>query len=180
MSKLEFKSKSLDYDPTNNKQTHVILVDDNNSVVNVFLEEAAIDLSNAELYKLAMQKHYDINFPKKAENERFEKVDEKLGSMDDAMDVLVAFAVSIQGNMNLPAYRRIASVAKPLVSGKRYNNGDVIVMPYPYDTNTKWPKDTPTLFSFTMQSGEGYNFKGQKLAEMLQQGVLSVVMPRIE
>ena len=162
MSKLEFKSKSLDYDPTNNKQTHVILVDDNNSVVHVFLEEAA------------------INFPKKAENERFEKVDEKLGSMDDAMDVLVAFAVSIQGNMNLPAYRRIASVAKPLVNGKRYNNGDVVVMPYPFDTNAKWPKDTPTLLTFAMQSGEGYTYKGQKTMEMLQQGVLSVVMPRIE
>lgn len=180
MSKLEFKSKSLDYDLTNNKQTHIILVDDNNSVVHVFLEEAAIDLSNAELYKLAIQKHYDINFPKKAENERFEKVDEKLGSMDDAMDVLVAFAVSIQGNMNLPAYRRIASVAKPLVSGKRYNNGDVVVMPYPYDTNNKWPKDTSTLFVFSMQENEGFTYKAQKVEDMIRQGVLSIVMPKIE
>lgn len=180
MSKLEFKSKSLDYDSTNNKRTHVILVDDNGSVVHVFLEEAVIDLSNAELYKLAMQKHYDINFPSKAENERFEKVDEKLSNVDDAMDVLVAFAVSIQGNMNIPAYNRIVSVAKPLVNGKRYMNGDAVVMPYPFDTNAKWPKDTKTLFLFAMQEGEGYSYKGQKLSEMLQQGALSVVMPRIE
>jgi hypothetical protein len=180
VSKLEFKSKSLDYDPTNNKQTHIILVDDNNSVVHVFLEESAIDLSNAELYKMAMQKHYDINFPSKAENEKFDKVDEKLGSMNDAMDVLVAFAVSMQGNMGIPAYRKIASVAKPLELNKRYANMDVITAPYPYNTNEKWPKDTPTLFTFSMQEGEGYNYKGQKVEELLRQGVLNMVLPRVD
>ncbi|PEY46248.1 hypothetical protein CN359_31170, partial [Bacillus thuringiensis] len=65
MSKLEFKSKSLDYGLSNNKRTHVILVDDNNSVVHIYLDESAIELTNGELYSMAMQELYDVNFPNK-------------------------------------------------------------------------------------------------------------------
>lgn len=180
MSKLEFKSKSLDYDLSNNKRTHVILVDDNNSVVHIYLDESAIDMSNAELYSMAMQELYDVNFPSKAENDKFNKVEEKIDAVDNAMDVIVAFAVSIKGSMNTRAYAKIASAAKPLVSGKRYGNGDVVVMPYPYDTNEKWPKGTPTIYSFAMQEGEGYNYKAQKVDEMIKQGILSMVMPRFD
>lgn len=180
MSKLEFKSKSLDYDLSNNKRTHVILVDDNNSVVHIYLDESAIDMSNAELYSMAMQELYDVNFPSKAENDKFNKVEEKIDAVDNAMDVIVAFAVSIKGSMNTRAYAKIASAAKPLVSGKRYGNGDVVVMPYPYDTNEKWPKGTPTIYSFAMQENEGYSYKAQKVDEMIKQGVLSTVMPRFD
>ena len=180
MSKLEFKSKSLDYDLSNNKRTHVILVDDNNSVVHIYLDESAIDMSNAELYSMAMQELYDVNFPSKAENDKFNKVEEKIDAVDNAMDVIVAFAVSIKGSMNTRAYAKIASAAKPLVSGKRYGNGDVVVMAYPYDTNEKWPKGTPTIYSFAMQENEGYIYKAQKVDEMIKQGVLSMVMPRFD
>lgn len=180
MSKLEFKSKSLDYDLSNNKRTHVILVDDNNSVVHIYLDESAIELTNGELYSMAMQELYDVNFPNKAENDKFNKVEEKIDAVDSAMDVIVAFAVSIKGSMNTHAYAKIASAAKPLVTGKRYGNGDVVVMPYPYDTNEKWPKGTPTIFSFTMQENEGYNYKSQKVEDMIKQGSLSMVMPRFD
>ena len=180
MSKLEFKSKSLDYDLTNNKKTHVILVDDDNSVVNIYLDESVIDLSNTELYEMAMQKHYEINYPGKAEEEKFTKVDEKLDGMDAAMDVVLALAVATKGGMNVNLYNKIASVAKPLTAKKRYVNGDVIAMPYPFDTNEKWPKDTATLFMFSMQENEGYTYKAQKVEDMVRQGVLSMVMPKIE
>ena len=180
MSKLEFKSKSLDYDLSNNKRTHVILVDDNNSVVHIYLDESAIELTNAELYFMAMQKHYEVNFPRKAEQEQIGKVQEQLNGIDSAMDTIVAFAVTTKDGMVAPTYKKIASVAKPLVAGKRYSNSDVVAMPYPYDTNPKWPKDTLTLFTFVMQESEGYSYKAQKVEDMLRQGVLSMVMPKIE
>ena len=53
-------------------------------------------------------------------------------------------------------------------------------MPYPFETNTKWPKGTLTIFKFQMQQSEGYTYKEQALSDMLQQGVLTVVMPRID
>lgn len=179
MSKLEFKSKSLDYDSTNSKKTHIILVDDVGSVVHVYLDESVIDLPNADLYKQAMQKHYDINFPRKAENEKIEQVQEQIAAVDSAMDIIVAFAVTTKDGMVAPTYKKITSVAKPLTPGKRYSNGDVVAMPYPFDTNDKWPKDTLTLFTFVIQESEGYTYKTQKVEDMLQQGVLSIVMPRI-
>lgn len=60
------------------------------------------------------------------------------------------------------------------------SNGDIIAMPYPFENNAKWPSGTKTIFKFQMQANEGYTYKDQALAEMLQQGVLTVVMPRIE
>ena len=180
MSKLEFKSKSLDYDSTNSKKTHIILVDDVGSVVHVYLDESVIDLPNAELYKQAMQKHYDINFPRKAENEKIEQVQEQIAGIDSAMDIIVAFAVTTKDGMVAPTYKKIASVAKPLIAGKRYGNGDVVAMPYPHDTKPKWPKDTLTLFTFVMQESEGYSYKAQKVEDMMRQGILTMVMPRIE
>lgn len=144
------------------------------------MDESVIDLPNADLYKQAMQKHYDINFPRKAENEKIEKVQEQIAGIDSAMDIIVAFAVTTKDGMVAPTYKKIASVAKPLIAGKRYSNGDVVAMPYPYDTNKKWPKDTLTLFTFMIQETEGYTYKDQKVEDMLRQGVLSMVMPRID
>ena len=78
------------------------------------------------------------------------------------------------------AYNKVAGFIKPLIKSTRYGNGDIVAMPYPFDTNPKWPKGTNTIFKFQMQPAEGYNWKEQSLAEMLQQGVLTVVMPRID
>ena len=84
------------------------------------------------------------------------------------------------GGMPTNTYSKVAQFIKPLVKDRRYVNGDIVSMPYPYDTNPKWPKGTKTIFKFQMQPAEGYNWKEQSLAEMLQQGVLTVVMPRID
>ena len=53
-------------------------------------------------------------------------------------------------------------------------------MPYPFENNAKWPSGTKTIFKFQMQANEGYTYKEQSLSDMLQQGVLTVVMPRID
>ena len=94
-------------------------------------------------------------------------------------EVLIALAVSQNGGMPTHAYSKVASFIKPLVTSTRYSNGDIIAMPYPFDTNQKWPSGTKTIFKFQMQSNEGYTYKEQSLSDMLNQGVLTVVMPRI-
>ena len=74
----------------------------------------------------------------------------------------------------------MAAFIKPLVKTTRYSNGDIISGAYPFDTNLKWPKGTQTIFMFQMRANEGFTYKDQDLAEMLQKGVLTVVMPRID
>lgn len=200
--KLEYGTKSLEYDGSGAvSATKVTLVNSTGANVPVFLPADKIGLSNTELFDLALDVIYQENFPQRAENERFSKVEQELqknkeaaaqaeqavtetkGNLDTVSaitEVLIALAISQSGGMPTHTYNKVASFVKPLVKNTRYNNGDIVAMPYPYDTNAKWPKGTQTIFKFQMQATEGYTWKEQSLAEMLQQGVLTVVMPRID
>lgn len=72
MSKLEFFAKSQEYDQTGRASgTKVMLGTADGGLLPVFLPPDVIDLSNSELYELAMEQHYQINFPQRAENEKF-------------------------------------------------------------------------------------------------------------
>lgn len=105
---------------------------------------------------------------------------EYLESVSAITEVLIALAISQNGGMPTHAYGKVAAFIKSLVKDRRYLNGDIVAMPYPFDTNPKWPQGTQTIFKFQMQTNEGYTYKEQALSDMLQQGVLTVVMPRIE
>ena len=200
--KLEYGTKSLEYDGSGKESaTKVTLVNTDGAIVPILLPADKISLSNTELFELALESLYEENFPNRAENEKFSKVAQELQKNKEATDkaeqavtenkenldtvsaiteVLIALAVSQNGGMPTHAYGKVAAFIKPLAKDKRYNNGDIISGAYPFDTNAKWPKGTQTIFKFQMQPTEGYTWKEQSLAEMLQQGVLTVVMPRID
>ena len=200
--KLEYGSKSQEFDASGTASaTKVTLVNADGAIVPVLLPADKISLSNTELFELALESLYEENFPNRAENEKFSKVAQELQKNKEATDkaeqavtenkenldtvsaiteVLIALAVSQNGGMPTHAYGKVAAFIKPLAKDKRYNNGDIISGAYPFDTNAKWPKGTQTIFKFQMQATEGYTWKDQSLSDMLQQGVLTVVMPRID
>ena len=200
--KLEYGSKSQEFDASGKESaTKVTLVNADGAIVPILLPADKISLSNSELFELALEALYQENFPNRAENEKFSKVAQELQKNKEATDkaeqavtenkenldtvsaiteVLIALAVSQNGGMPTHAYGKVAAFIKPLAKDKRYNNGDIISGAYPFDTNPKWPSGTKTIFKFQMQPTEGYTWKEQSLAEMLQQGVLTVVMPRID
>ena len=105
---------------------------------------------------------------------------EYLDSVSAITEVLIALAIGQNGGMPTNTYSKVAHFIKPLVKDRRYTNGDIVSMPYPYDTNPKWPQGTQTILKFQMQESEGYTYKDQPLAEMLQKGILTIVMPRID
>ena len=105
---------------------------------------------------------------------------EYLEAVSNITEIMIALSVYQNGGMPTFAYEKVANSIKPLVKDQRYVNNDIVSMPYPFDTNPKWPKETPTIMKFQMQQSEGYTWKEQPLAEMLQKGILTVVMPRIE
>lgn len=200
--KLEYGSKSLEYDGSGAvSATKVTLVNASGANVPILLPADKISLSNTELFELALESLYEENFPNRAENEKFSKVAQELQKNKEATDkaeqaatenkenldtvsaiteVLITLAISQNGGMPTNAYAKVASFIKPLVKSTRYANGDIVAMPYPFDTNPKWPSGTKTIFRFQMQATEGYSWKEQSLSDMLQQGVLTVVMPRID
>ena len=200
--KLEYGTKSQEFDASGKESaTKVTLVNADGAIVPILLPADKISLSNTELFELALEALYQENFPNRAENEKFNKVDEQIqknkemtAKMEQATtenkenldtvsaitEVLIALAISQNGGMPTNAYGKVAAFVKPLVKSTRYSNGDIIAMPYPFENNAKWPSGTKTIFKFQMQANEGYTYKDQALAEMLQQGVLTVVMPRID
>ena len=105
---------------------------------------------------------------------------ENIDSVSAITEVLIALAIGQNGGMPTNTYSKVAQFIKPLVKDRRYVNDDIVSMPYPYDTNPKWPKETQTILKFQMQESEGYTYKEQPLAEMLQKGILTIVMPRVE
>ena len=200
--KLEYGSKTQEFDASGTASaTKVTLVNSNGAIIPILLPADKISLSNSELFELALETLYQENFPNRAENEKFNKVDEQIqknqemtAKMEQATtenkenldtvsaitEVLIALAISQNGGMPTHAYNKVAGFIKPLVKSTRYANGDIVAMPYPFDTNPKWPSGTKTIFKFQMQATEGYTWKEQSLSDMLQQGVLTVVMPRID
>ena len=200
--KLEYGTKSLEYDGSGAvSATKVTLVNANGANVPILLPADKIGLSNTELFELALEALYQENFPNRAENEKFNKVAQELQKNKEVADkteqavtetkenldtvsaiteVLIALGISQNGGMPTYAYSKVAAFIKPLVKDRRYSNGDIIAMPYPFDTNPKWPKGTLTIFKFQMQQSEGYTYKDQDIAEMLQKGILTIVMPRID
>ena len=200
--KLEYGTKSQEFDASGKESaTKVTLVNSDGAIVPILLPADKISLSNSELFELALEALYQENFPNRAENEKFNQVDaqlkqnkematkvaqaavenkENLDTVSSITEVLIALAISQNGGMPTHAYNKVAGFIKPLVTSTRYSNGDIIAMPYPFDTNPKWPSGTKTIFKFQMQSNEGYTYKEQSLSDMLNQGVLTVVMPRIE
>ncbi|AAC34418.1 gp149 [Streptococcus phage Sfi11] len=77
--KFEYESKSKEYDASGAAYaTKVILKNRDGAYVPVFLPVEKIDLSNTELLKEALEVIYQENFPQRAENEKFNELDEKI------------------------------------------------------------------------------------------------------
>lgn len=200
--KLEYGTKSLEYDGSGTASaTKVTLVNSDGAIVPILLQADKISLSNTELFEMALEVLYQENFPNRAENERFNQVDaqlkqnkematkveqaavenkENLDTVSAITEVLIALAIAQNGGMPTNAYAKVAAFVKSLVKSTRYSNGDIVAMPYPHDGNPKWPQGTQTIFKFQMQANEGFTYKDQPLAEMLQKGILTVVMPKID
>ncbi|OFO06604.1 DUF1366 domain-containing protein, partial [Streptococcus sp. HMSC070B10] len=158
--KLEYGTKSLEYDGSGTASaTKVTLVNSNGAILPILLPADKISLSNTELFELALEALYQENFPQRAEKEKFNQVEaqlkqnkematkveqatvenkENLYAVSTITEVLIALAVSQNGGMPTHAYGKVAAFIKPLVTSTRYSNGDIIAMPYPFDTNPKW------------------------------------------
>lgn len=192
--KLEYLSKSVDYQGGEPYKTRVVLGNSEGVIYPVFFDPDFIKKESGELFKLALDQIYFVNFPDKAERDKFNQIDEqleknkkdgeankqKVEDVSTLTDVLISLAVTQDGGMEQHAYSKVAAIIKPLAKEKRYTNGDIVSMPYPFDTNPKWAQGTATIFKFQMQQSEGYTYQDQTVAEMLQKGILTIIMPKIE
>lgn len=85
--KLKFGSKSQEFEQDGTvKGTKVTLTSDDGAFYPVMLPAEKIELSNAELEKLALEVVYQENFRDKYENEKFSEIDEKIAEYKKAFE----------------------------------------------------------------------------------------------
>ena len=83
--KLEFQRKSLDYNLDGSlRGTIVTLGNIENSHVPILLPGDQTALGNQELFELALEKHYQENFPQRTENDKFGIIEGKIAEIDAA------------------------------------------------------------------------------------------------
>ena len=82
--KLEFGEKSLDYLNGEVHRLRVVLKNDDGAYYPVFFEPDKINLSDAELYQMALEVNYQKNSSGRAEDERFNIIGEKIAEIDAA------------------------------------------------------------------------------------------------
>lgn len=85
--KLKFSSKSQEFETDGTvKGTKVTLTNDDGAFYPVMLPADKIELSNAELEKLALEVVYQENFRDKFENEKFSEIDERIAEYKKAFE----------------------------------------------------------------------------------------------
>lgn len=89
--KLSFNSKSQEIGLDGSiVGTRVILTNGDGAFYPVMLKADKIGLSNAELEKLALEVVYQENFPRRAENEKFNEIGEKIAKYDEMIEKMQA------------------------------------------------------------------------------------------
>ena len=86
--KLKFSSKSQEFETDGTvKGTKVILTNDKGAFYPVMLPADKISLSNAELEELALEVVYQENFPRRAENEKFNEITKELAKHKENSEI---------------------------------------------------------------------------------------------
>ncbi|KFN85880.1 hypothetical protein H702_09295 [Streptococcus equinus JB1] len=85
--KLSFNSKSQEIGLDGSVAgTRVVLSNNDGGFLPVMLPAEKISLSNAELEELALEVVYRENFPRRAENEKFNEIGEKIAKYDEMIE----------------------------------------------------------------------------------------------
>ena len=94
--KFEYESKSKEYDASGAAYaTKVVLKNRDGAYVPVFLPVDKIDLSNTELLNEALEVIYQENFPQRAENEKFNELEEQIKKHQDVSNTAQVTLIDI-------------------------------------------------------------------------------------
>lgn len=115
-----------------------------------------------------MQQKLDLTSKRSDENT------EIVERMDKLQAIFIEYTIS-NGNMPVNTYQAISKLLPGLKSKKRYLIGDIVQAKYPYDTNPKYPKDSPVILKFI----DNYNYNDETVQILLQRGAVSIVMPKL-
>lgn len=82
----EYVRKSLNYDASGSPSELVVYLNVNGQETPFFLSAEHEKKSNTELFDLVMESIYQVNFPMRAENEKFNLLGTKIAEVDQAIE----------------------------------------------------------------------------------------------
>ncbi|SUO88788.1 DUF1366 domain-containing protein [Streptococcus uberis] len=82
----EYVRKSLNYDASGSPSELVVYLNVNGQETPFFLSAEHEKKSNTELFDLVMESIYQVNFPMRAENEKFNLLGTKIAEVDKAIE----------------------------------------------------------------------------------------------
>ncbi|MGO3368432.1 MAG: DUF1366 domain-containing protein [Streptococcus thermophilus] len=125
--KFEFESKSKEYDASGAAYaTKVVLKNRDGAYVPVFLPVDKIDLSNTELLNAALEVIYQENFPQRAQNEKFNELDEKIKEYE-ALNKKVTENIAKMEEASSTAQETLMSIIDKLYEKKVLTDDDLDV-----------------------------------------------------
>ena len=106
--KLKFLSKNLEYVGAEPIEVQVILGNDDGAYYPIKFPKSYLDKTDAELYLLAMEKMYQMNFPNRAEDEKFNEIGKRLAKVDDVTEEAIKNLEKVQEQVTMSASSRTA------------------------------------------------------------------------
>ena len=106
--KLKFLSKNLEYVGAEPIEVQVILGNDDGAYYPIKFPKSYLDKTDAELYLLAMEKMYQMNFPNRAEDEKFNEIGKRLAKVDDVTEEATKNLEKVQEQVTMSASSRTA------------------------------------------------------------------------
>lgn len=95
--KLKFLSKSLEYIGAEPIAVQVILGNDEGAYYPIKFPKDYLDKTEAELYLLALEKIYQDNFPNRAENEKFNEINEQVAMSASSRTAFLRIVMTLYG-----------------------------------------------------------------------------------
>ena len=106
--KLKFLSKNLEYIGAEPIEVQVILGNDDGAYYPIKFPKDYLDKTEAELYLLAIEKMYQINFSNRAEDEKFNEIGKRLAKIDDITEEATKNLEKIKEQVTMSASSRTA------------------------------------------------------------------------
>lgn len=106
--KLKFLSKNLEYIGAEPIEVQVILGNDDGAYYPIKFPKDYLDKTEAELYLLAIEKMYQMNFPNRAEDEKFNEIGKRLAKIDDITEEATKNLEKIKEQVTMSASSRTA------------------------------------------------------------------------
>ncbi|HEL1633760.1 DUF1366 domain-containing protein [Streptococcus suis] len=106
--KFKFLTKSTEWLGSSPHRTIVVVGNEEGATIPYAFDKEAINLTDSELFDMAMEKMYQENFPNRAEDEKFNEIGKRLAKIDDITEEATKNLEKVKEQVTMSASSRAA------------------------------------------------------------------------